>query len=222
MVNRTPLIASLVIIAGMAAVSAAAWTQFLHAARLPIHWDIDGVPNGYAPKPVALLFAPVLALLLTLLLAGLAAARSRGRESLSNNAAYRVSWIGSVLLLAAIHAFVVLDAHGVRLDVTGNVTFATGLLLIAIGNFLGKTRANPWLGIRTPWTRTSTYSWDRSNRLGGRLLVALVLLTLGTIAVFRAVPAAYLLMAGSAATALVSVTASYRCWKCDPDRATSS
>ncbi|HEY1961509.1 MAG TPA: DUF1648 domain-containing protein [Rhizomicrobium sp.] len=221
MVNRAPLIASLALVAGMAAVSAAVWTQIPDAARLPIHWDINGVPNGYAPKAVALLVAPVLALLLTLLLAGLASIRSTASRDALDSAAWRVGWIGSVLLLAIAHAIVILTARGVRLDVAGNVTFAAALLLIALGNFLGKVRANPWLGIRTPWTRTSTYSWEKTNRRGGRLLVAVGLATLGTIAVFGVVPAVYVLMAGSAATALVTSVASYRYWKRDPDRAIS-
>jgi uncharacterized membrane protein len=219
MVNRAPLIASLAIVAGMALASAVVWRQIPDAAPLPIHWDMNGASNGYAPKAVALLFAPVLALLLTLLLGGLAAARTTGAQNVSATAAWRVGWIGSMLLLAAMHAIVVLAARGVRLDVTGNVTLAVALLLIAVGNFLGKLRTNPWIGIRTPWTKSSTYSWERSNRLGGRLLVAVGLVTLAAIAIFGAASAVYVLMAGVGATVFGSITASYFYWRRDPDRA---
>lgn len=219
MVNRAPLIASLATIAGMLAVSAAVWTQIPNAARLPVHWDIHSAPNGYAPKAVALLFLPALALILTAMFAGLAFALPGGRHDALNGPAYRIGWIATVLLLAIVHAMVVLAARGVQLDVTGNTAFAVALVLIALGNFLGKVRANPWLGIRTPWTRTSTYAWEKSNRLSGRLLVAVSLATLGAIAIFGPVSAVHVLIGGVAVTAFAGIAASYRYWRRAPDRA---
>lgn len=47
-----------------------------------------------------------------------------------------------------------------------------GLLFVTLGNYLGKTTRNFFLGIRTPWTLASDEVWRRTHRLGGRLLVA--------------------------------------------------
>ncbi|HEY0437172.1 MAG TPA: SdpI family protein, partial [Phenylobacterium sp.] len=65
-------------------------------------------------------------------------------------------------------------------DVLRPVTMATGVLLLAIGNYLGKARRNAVFGLRTPWTLADATVWDRTHRftgagmvLGGVLLIAL-------------------------------------------------
>ena len=57
---------------------------------------------------------------------------------------------------------------------------AVGLVLMVVGNYLGKVRSNFFFGIRTPWTLSSELSWNRTHRLAGRLLVALGLVTVAT------------------------------------------
>ena len=46
-------------------------------------------------------------------------------------------------------------------------------LFMALGNWMGKIRRNPVMGIRTPWTLKSDYVWERTHRVGGRLMVVL-------------------------------------------------
>src|SRR5262245_38423230 len=40
-----------------------------------------------------------------------------------------------------------------------------------VGNLLGKTRRNFWIGIRTPWTLSSDAVWIATHRLGARIFV---------------------------------------------------
>jgi hypothetical protein len=40
-----------------------------------------------------------------------------------------------------------------------------------LGNYLGKTTRNFFLGIRTPWTLASDEVWRRTHRLGGWTMV---------------------------------------------------
>ena len=42
-----------------------------------------------------------------------------------------------------------------------------GVLIIVIGNFLGKVTKNFFVGIRTPWTLASDEVWFRTHRLAG-------------------------------------------------------
>ena len=46
-----------------------------------------------------------------------------------------------------------------------------GLLLVVLGNFMGKLTKNFFVGIRTPWTLASDEVWLRTHRLGGKLFV---------------------------------------------------
>jgi uncharacterized membrane protein len=46
------------------------------------------------------------------------------------------------------------------------------MMLAVMGNSLGKIRRNQLFGIRTTWTLKSDVVWERTHRMGGRLMVA--------------------------------------------------
>jgi uncharacterized membrane protein len=60
------------------------------------------------------------------------------------------------------------------------------VILIVIGNPMGKVRRNFFIGIRTPWTLASEAVWYATHRLAARLMVASGLL--GLIAVWLGAP----------------------------------
>jgi uncharacterized membrane protein len=49
---------------------------------------------------------------------------------------------------------------------------SVGVLLMVIGNYMGKLRKNFFIGIRTPWTLASDAVWERTHRFAGPLFVA--------------------------------------------------
>ena len=51
------------------------------------------------------------------------------------------------------------------------VWLGTAILFIVLGNVLPRARPNWFVGIRTPWTLSSDRVWERTHRLGGRVLV---------------------------------------------------
>jgi uncharacterized membrane protein len=59
--------------------------------------------------------------------------------------------------------------------VSGFLAFATacvfGASLALIGNYLGKIPKNYVVGIRTPWTLSSDYVWERTHRFAAPLFV---------------------------------------------------
>jgi uncharacterized membrane protein len=46
------------------------------------------------------------------------------------------------------------------------------VLLIVLGNYMGKLRRNWFFGIRLPWTLSDEDNWNKTHRLGGKLFVA--------------------------------------------------
>jgi uncharacterized membrane protein len=172
-VSRKPgLIASVVSIAFMVALSLWAWPQIPASRQIPIHWDAAGNPNGYASKPVALFVLPVLALAIAVLLAVIPQFEPRRLNLAQSAKAYRAGWIGALVVLAGVQVLVVLAAVGRPANVVTIASLLAGGLLIVVGNYLGKSRSNWFFGIRNPWTLSSDLSWDKTNRLGGRLFVA--------------------------------------------------
>jgi uncharacterized membrane protein len=87
-----------------------------------------------------------------------------------------------------------------------------------IGNFLGKTRSNWFMGIRTPWTMSSELSWTKTHRLGGRLFLAAGLLSIVLGLVTNAQVVFFALLPSIAVAAVVPIVYSYFVWRDDPER----
>lgn len=218
MKTRNPLIASTVLIVAMIAASVWAWSAIAPDAQLPIHWDVQGHANGFAPKPVALGFAPAFALVLTALFALWPRVEPRRINLAASRYPYAAGWIGAVGILAAIHVIVVMEALGKVLNVGSATLAAVSVLLIVLGNFLGKSRANFFVGVRTPWSLSSDLSWEKSNRICGWLMVLTGLAVLTALISGPFDVAVFVMIVGAAGSALTGAVASYVYWKRDPDR----
>jgi uncharacterized membrane protein len=222
METRAPLVLSILLIAGMLAASAWAWPEISQHGAIATHFDLHGRPNGFMPPLRALLIAPVFAMVTTVLFATLPRF-GRYRDGLAaRSIGYQTGWIGALMVLFVVHCVIILKARGWPVDITTSSSAIIALVLIAVGNGLGKTRPNPFVGVRTPWTRKSEYSWDKTNRAAGRMLVGVGLATLATLAAAGGIAAHVTLVAGLAAMAVVSVYLSYHYWRTDPSRAGDS
>lgn len=49
----------------------------------------------------------------------------------------------------------------------GGIFIVFGLLMIILGNYMGKIKQNRYLGIRIPWTLKNETVWKKTHRLGG-------------------------------------------------------
>ena len=220
--TRPILLATGAVFLVMLAISAWAWGQIPDDAQIPIHWGVDGQPDGFAPKAVGLLVPPFIALGLGTILAIAPAVEPR-RENLRRSAgAYRAVWLGLLALLLVLHVAAVAAATGGSVDIAGLVGLAVGGLFLLIGNVLGKVRSNFMFGIRTPWTLTSDLAWNRTHRLAGRLMVGLGLVVIGATAVgLRGSGLFSILGGGALVLVLVLFVYSYLVWRDDPARRTS-
>ena len=75
------------------------------------------------------------------------------------------------------------------------------LLLILMGNPMGKVRRNFYVGIRTPWTFASERVWYATHRMAARLMVASGVL--GLLALWMHAPGWGILLLGLAWAPLV-------------------
>jgi uncharacterized membrane protein len=71
-------------------------------------------------------------------------------------------------LLLLVEATLVAAARDAGFDVMRPVGVATGVLLIVVGNYLGKARQNRLVGLKTPWTLADARVWDKTHRFAGR------------------------------------------------------
>jgi uncharacterized membrane protein len=213
---RRPLVATLIALAVELGLAGYGFSRVPPGARVAVHWDATGHPNGYGEASLAFLLVPGLTVAISALLAWLPSIEPRRRNLNLSGTAYRTTWMSVLFLMAGVQVVIVLSATGwAQTEVLARLGPAgVGLVLMVVGNYLGKVRSNFFFGIRTPWTLSSELSWNRTHRLGGRLLVALGLVTVATpVFPWAGVVA---LAAGVPAVILFLFVYSYVEWKRDP------
>jgi immunity protein, SdpI family len=189
-------------------------------ATVPVHWNVNGDPDGYASSLVAFAITPLIGLGVVALLAIVPRIEPRRMNLQRSAGAYRTVSISLVLLVAVIHAAVVLAALGTPVPMGLLVGAAVGLLFMVIGNVLATVRSNFLFGVRTPWTLSSDLSWDRTHRLVGRLFVVAGLLMVLLALTGQMVLVVGVIVVFVVAIPVTAVVYSYRVWSDDPDRRT--
>ncbi|MFN3945206.1 MAG: SdpI family protein [Allosphingosinicella sp.] len=141
-------------------------------ALLPIHWDAYGRADGFAGKWTALLMMPAITAFSVLLFWAIPKLEPK-REGLERSQGlYLWGWAAVLLTLGTVHLAVLGTALGLAVPVARLVAGSVGLMLVLIGNQLGKSRRMYMVGFRTPWTLASEEVWIKTHRLAGKLMVA--------------------------------------------------
>lgn len=163
---------SIVVIGVMLIISAWAWMRIPAGRLVPIHWGPSGQANGYAPKALGLFWAPgIAAAVSVLMLAFLIFPKS---ETVARSTkAYLAASTTILVFFMACHIVAVLVTVGQPINVPAAIITMTGIMFVILGNYMGKIRRNRWMGVRTPWTRSSEQCWDKTHRLASRLFVGL-------------------------------------------------
>jgi uncharacterized membrane protein len=190
----------------VAAVGVAAFLYPSLPDAVPSHWNIEGEVDGYMSKPWGVIVLPLTAILVFIVMRLIPVISPKGyrTESFANVMhIFQVTMVGFTSLVAIL---VLLAASGMNVPINEAIFAALGVMFMVIGNYLGKTRKNFFLGIRTPWTLASDEVWARTHRLAGRLFMLLGLIMFS--GVFFDLPVAFLIgMIG--AIVLVPVVYSY-------------
>ena len=137
---------------------------------MPIHWDIHGAADGYAPKALGLLLLPIF----TFVLPGLSSWVSR-RDPLSagTRRALEITLSASATLLVSLHALVIHAAlsptHALQMALVPPLLSS---LALVIGWVLPDTAPNRWIGVRTKATMAHEGTWKVVHRFAGRAMLA--------------------------------------------------
>jgi len=149
----------------------AAWLSPRIPELVPTHWDARGHVNGYMRKPLGVYILPLIMLGLHGLLTALPRVASKGSNGELLGRTYSVIHTATLAFLLFTTVLALRAAAGEHVPIVQATCVGLGLLLIVIGNFLGKVRRNFFLGIRTPWTLANDEVWLRTHRLGGKTFV---------------------------------------------------
>ncbi len=140
--------------------------------RVPIHFDINGVADGFTTRNQLLPFWLIVPGFCTLLVGiGLVlptvAPSLVGREGVRGK--YEFVLFLSAVLMCLVQTMVVTSSFGIRFDF-GRVVLALVFAFFGLIGYAmrGLTR-NPVMGIRLPWTLRSDAIWDETHRAAARM-----------------------------------------------------
>lgn len=165
-------LASLVVVAALAAAGSWVASSLPGDVPLPTHWDLRGEPDAFSDKWTALLMPALLAGGLSLLFYFLPALESRQEGLKRSQGLYVWSWVALLLMCVMVQLAVISTALHWPVHATNFILAGVGLIFVLIGNQLGKSRSMYLIGIRTPWTLASEEVWVRTHRLAGKLMAA--------------------------------------------------
>ncbi len=141
---------------------------------VPSHWNAAGQVNGYLPKLVNALLFPLMSAGIYLLVRVLMSVGPRlgyQNQRRTSMGVVNLIMVGVLLFMLIIQLTTTAIALGNPIDLPFVMSLSISVLLMFIGNYMGKLRRNFWAGIRTPWTLASDVVWERTHRLGGWLFV---------------------------------------------------
>ena len=139
---------------------------------VPVHWDMHGHANGFMPKPWGALVMPFVTAAVCLLMLVLPRVSPRGFRLEQFQGTFEVIQTAILGFLFFATMMALLAGAGIPIPLGRALPVGVGVLLVVLGNVLGKVTKNFFVGIRTPWTLASDEVWLRTHRLGGRVFVA--------------------------------------------------
>lgn len=211
----------------MAAVALWAEATIPADAHVALHYGLDGQPSRFGDKSeavFALWFMVGVGVFTAGVCAGLRQLEPR-RANLDRSArTFEFVWIGALVLLLGVSVMMAASFTGAMKDTTSAaraVMGAVGVIVMVLGNAMGKVRPNFTLGVRTPWTLSSDIAWDKTHRLAGWLMVIWGLGLVLCAALAPLTVALAVASVGGLVLAGVSVAASYLFWRAAPDKRTA-
>ena len=166
-------------------------------------------PVQLAPRPLIAFVLPATALVIHLLLSIML---EKNGADVDSEATYRGIMLAVVSFVIGLHVLLLAGLSGAiggRAVMGRGIVVLFGVLLIAVGNLLPRTRPNIAFGIRTTRTLADRDLWMHINRLGGYVAVAwgAVIVLAGA---FLTKPAMPVVVQAAGFAGLIALVRSYR------------
>jgi len=166
-VNPVAQVVSTVALAATAFFTLTAFQTLPEDAQLAIHWNADGVADGFAGREALLLLPAIFGL--TALLTALAIRFDPKRANIVRSAeAIGYVGMGLVLLFAVTQSAIINSGYGEAARLDHAVPIVLGALFVLLGYAAPQIKQNYTIGVRLPWTLESVAAWDAAHITVGR------------------------------------------------------
>ena len=152
-------------------------------AKIPSHWNAAGQVDKYAAPMEIVWIGLIMILFMAIMFAVIPFFATKNKPISSFGDVYEKITYAVIAFMVVINVLI-LQSTFMKVDVAKIICIAVCGLFGFLGNLMGKTTRNYYVGIRTPWTLESDVVWERTHRLAARTMVifsalAVVLILLG-------------------------------------------
>jgi len=140
--------------------------------QVPIHWNVQGVADGYGSRAFGTFFLPLLNIAmyaLFLVLPKLDPKRANYEKFTSSYLTIRYAFH---LFFMGLFAATAAASLGYPVSVDRWIKIGAAVLVIVMGNVMGRVRHNYFVGFKYPWTLANEEVWKRTHQFGAKLMVA--------------------------------------------------
>jgi len=133
------------------------------------HWNAAGQANGHMSKVWGLFLIPLIMVGCVALFGILPRIDPLGKNYEQFRDYYEGFILVFVTFMFAIQAQIMLWGIGIQISPNHTFPVLLGILFIYLGFLIEHTEPNWFVGIRTPWTLSSTTVWNKTRERGGKL-----------------------------------------------------
>ena len=133
--------------------------------KMPTHWNLEGVIDGWSDKPFAVIFLPLFMLAVHLVCSVVTSCDPK-TQNFNRTVFGILLWICPVLsLLCSTATYAASFGYDVKVEFI--IPLFMGILFLIIGNYLPKCKQNNTIGIKVPWTLKNEENWNKTHRFAG-------------------------------------------------------
>lgn len=133
------------------------------------HWNAQGEADGFMPKEWGAFLVPLVMLGLVGLFWLLPRIDPLRRNVETFKREFHLFILLLLLFFLYVHALTLAWNLGFRFDMTVLFLPGLGVLFFFLGGLLRKAKRNWFIGIRTPWTLSSDWVWEKTHARGADL-----------------------------------------------------
>ena len=150
--------------------------------KVPTHWNMEGVVDGYSSKAFAVFGLPLIIVALNTIV-NIALGTDPKKENHADKLKFLGLWIAPITSIFTCTACI-LTGLGKEYDMLTIVSLFCAVLFLIIGNYMPKCKQNYTIGIKLPWTLNSEENWNKTHRFAGFLwsvlsIILIILILLG-------------------------------------------
>lgn len=169
--TRTTTIIVLVLIIGAIIAGLLLWNQL--PEQMASHWNQNDQVDGYMSRFWGVFMMPLMTLGMFLLFLVIPSIDPLKANIAKFRGVFNLFIVFIIGFMLYIHALTLLWSLGYTgFGMSKAMLPAMGILLILVGYLMRQSKRNWFIGIRTPWTLSSDYVWDKTHQLGAILFVA--------------------------------------------------